>query len=397
MKELYLDRYAQVMRWACSYTNPNLKKGSTVLLRFDLEGLKLAEKLYEILVRDGFNVTFRMLPTPAMERGFYLHASKDQLNFIFPGEKELYERLNSNILIHAPSSLTHLKGIDTSKQAEFLKARKFLRDIMQKREAKKLFGWTLCTYPTQELAKQAGLTLEQYTRQIIKACYLDEKDPVGKWKEVFKNIDEIKRWLDSLDIDELKIESANIDLKIKIGEKRRFLGGSGHNIPSFEIFTSPDARYTQGVFYANLKTFRGGNYIEKIRLVFKDGKVLKASAEKGEEYLLKIIDTDEGAKRVGEFSLTDVRFSRIDRFMADILFDENHGGRYGNCHIAIGSAYLDTYKGDPSRLSKSDREKLGFNDSAIHWDLINTEDKIVKAVLKNGKSITIYESGRFKY
>lgn len=397
MKELYVERYAQVMRWACGYTNPNLKKGSTILLRFDIEGLKLAERLYAILIRDGFNVVNRMLPTPYMEKSFYTYSSKEQLTFIFPGERELFENLNSNILIHAPSSLTHLKGIDTSKQAEFLKARKFLRDIMQKRETKKLFGWSLCTYPTQELASQAGLSLEEYTNQIVRACFLDEKDPIKKWKEVFNNINEIKKWLDSLKIDEVRVESNNMDIKIKIGEKRRFLGGSGHNIPSFEIFTSPDARYTEGVYYANLKTFRGGHYIEKIRLEFKNGFAVKISAEKGDDYVKKIMNTDEGAKRIGEFSLTDIRFSRIDKFMADILFDENHGGKYGNCHIAIGSAYLDTYRGNSSQLSKSDREKLGYNDSAIHWDLINTEDKVVRARLKNGKDILIYEKGMFKY
>ncbi|MCX7905307.1 MAG: aminopeptidase [Elusimicrobiales bacterium] len=397
MKENYIEKYALVMRWACYYTNPNLRKGSTVLLRFDLDGLKLAEYIYRFLIEDGLNVIPRMILTPTMERDFYTYASVEQLRFVPKGEKEFFENLNSNIYIHAPSSLTHLKGIDTSKQAEFAKARKFLRDIMQMREAKKLFGWTLCTYPTNELAKQAELSLEEYTNQIIKACFLDEKDPVKKWKEVFKNIDEIKKWLDSLNIDEIKIESENIDLKIKIGEKRRFLGGSGHNIPSFEIFTSPHSMYSQGVYYANLKTFRGGNYIEKVRLEFKDGVAVKISAEKGQEYVEKIMNTDEGAKRIGEFSLTDVRFSKINKFMADILFDENYGGEFGNCHIAIGSAYIDTYKGDSSKLSKSDRKKLGYNDSAIHWDLINTENKTVTAKLKNGKNILIYEKGIFKY
>jgi aminopeptidase len=83
--------------------------------------------------------------------------------------------------------------------------------------------------------------------------------------------------------------------------------------------------------------------------------------------------------------------------MADILFDENHGGKYGNCHIAIGSSYKDTYSGDVRKLTKAMERKLGFNDSSIHWDLINTEDKIVTAKLKNGKTITIYENGMFKY
>ncbi|MCX5850442.1 MAG: aminopeptidase, partial [Deltaproteobacteria bacterium] len=104
---------------------------------------------------------------------------------------------------------------------------------------------------------------------------------------------------------------------------------------------------------------------------------------------------DRGANKVGEFSLTDRRFSRIDRFMADTLFDENYGGRYGNCHIALGSSYSDTYDGSTARLTKERKESLGFNDSALHWDLVNTEEKTVTALLASGKQVVIYQDGMF--
>ena len=100
---------------------------------------------------------------------------------------------------------------------------------------------------------------------------------------------------------------------------------------------------------------------------------------------------------MGEFSLTDRRFSRINRFMANILFDENYGGKFGNCHIALGSSYSDTYAGDSKRLNQALKQKLGFNESALHWDLVNTEKKRVTAHLQIGKAVTIYENGRFKY
>ena len=104
---------------------------------------------------------------------------------------------------------------------------------------------------------------------------------------------------------------------------------------------------------------------------------------------------DKGAAKLGEFSLTDKRFSRINEFMANTLFDENYGGKYGNCHIALGSSYSNTYTGDSKRLNRALKEKLGFNESALHWDLVNTEKKRVTAHLKNGKTVTIYENGRF--
>ncbi|MGC8728533.1 MAG: aminopeptidase [Elusimicrobiales bacterium] len=397
MNEKTIEKYADVLIWGLKTANKKLKKYDTVLIRCDLPGLSLGEKVYSKLIEQGYNVSFRTMPTPNMEKAFYEKSDEKQRKFIPFGEKEFYENLNGNIYIHAPASLTHLKGVDTKKQADVAVSRKFLRDIMQKRESKGLFGWTLCTFPTEELARQARLSLKDYTDQIIKACFLDEKDPVKKWADAFKNIAEIRKWLDSLNIKEVYVNSQNTDLTVVIGEKRRFLGGSGHNIPSFEIFTSPDYRFTKGVYFANLPTYRGGNYIEKIKLEFKDGKAVKISAEKGQDYLVKTMNTDEGAKMLGEFSLTDVRFSRITKFMADILFDENYGGKFGNCHIAIGSAYTDTFKGDSSKLSKEDQKRLGFNDSAVHWDLINTEDKTVKAKIKDGKIITLYEKGMFKY
>jgi aminopeptidase len=106
---------------------------------------------------------------------------------------------------------------------------------------------------------------------------------------------------------------------------------------------------------------------------------------------------DKGAARLGEFSLTDKRFSRITQFMANTLFDENYGGKYGNCHIALGSSYSNTYTGDSKRLNRALMQKLGFNESALHWDLVNTQKKRVTAHLQTGKAVTIYENGRFAY
>jgi aminopeptidase len=188
-----------------------------------------------------------------------------------------------------------------------------------------------------------------------------------------------------------------MDLKIFPGRQRKWIGLSGHNIPSFEIFTSPDWRGTEGVYYSNLPSYHTGNYVDGIRLEFKKGSAVKIQAKKGEPFVKKMLGLDKFANKVGEFSLTDRRFSRIDRFMAETLYDENFGGKYGNCHIALGSSYSDAYDGNPARLTKARKKALGFNDSALHWDLVNTEKKRVTAVLKQGRTVTIYENGLFKY
>ncbi len=208
---------------------------------------------------------------------------------------------------------------------------------------------------------------------------------------------DIKKWLNNLKVKYFHVESENIDLKIRCGEKRQWKGISGHNIPSFEIFLSPDWRGAEGIYFANLPSFRSGNYVEDVKLFFENGSVVRAEAKTGEEFVKKQIAMDKGASRIGEFSLTDRRFSRIDRFMADTLFDENFGGEHGNSHIALGASYTDTYKGNPADMTRAMKKKLGFNDSALHWDLVNTEEKTVIAHLASGKKLLIYEKGMFKY
>ncbi len=179
--------------------------------------------------------------------------------------------------------------------------------------------------------------------------------------------------------------------------QRKWAGVSGHNIPSFELFVSPDWRGTEGTYHANLPSFRSGNYVTGVRLTFVKGVAVKISAETGEAFTVQQLRMDRGAARIGEFSLTDKRFSRIDRFMADTLFDENFGGKHGNCHIAVGASYTDTYAGNPAAMTGALKRQMGFNDSALHWDLVNTEDKTVTAHLRTGERIVIYENGRFRY
>jgi aminopeptidase len=393
-----LEKYADTLVWGLTTarTKP-FKKYDNVLLRCDLEARELGELVHRKLVQRRFNVVVSFLPSPAIEKDFYQFSDDKQRAFLSPWDKEMYNNLNGYVFIHAPASLTHLKDIDTKRQSQVAIAKKPLFNIRNKREEAGQFAWTLCTYPTPELARQAKLSVKEYAAQIVKACYLNEPDPTRKWGQVYKQVTAIKKWLGALNMDTIRTESASMDLEVKLGEARRFLGISGHNIPSFEIFTSPDWRGTKGVYYANLPAFRGGNYVEKIKLEFKDGRAVKISAAKGEDYVKKIMNTDKGASQLGEYSLTDRRFSRIDKFMADTLFDENHGGKHGNCHVAIGNAYTDTYTGDASKLNEAAKKRLGYNDSAVHWDLINTEDKKVTATLKNGKKVTIYEKGQFRY
>jgi len=397
LTEKNLENYADVLLWGLATAKKTaLKKNEIVLIQYDLQALRLAEILYGRLLDMGIHPVQRMVSTFRMEKSFYSKADPKQLTFLAPGDRELYKNINGRIFLHAPESLTHLKDIDPAKIGRAIVSRKPLKDILDRREEQRQYSWTLCLLPTEELARQAKMPLTQYTAQIIKGCYLDCDAPVSEWMRIHKEVTAIKKRLSSLPVKYFHLESAHMDLRITPGEKRKWAGVSGHNVPSFEVFVSPDWRGTEGVYFANLPSFRSGNYVEDVRLTFAKGRAVKIEAGQGEAFVKKQLAMDAGARRLGEFSLTDKRFSRIDRFMAETLFDENFGGKEGNCHVALGSSYSDTFSGDPARLTPALKKKLGFNDSALHWDLVNTEPKTVTAHLADGGKVVIYDRGIFK-
>ena len=393
------EKYADVMIWALQTARRNgkFKKYDTVFLRTDIGAMDLAHAIYRKLLEKRYQVALRFNLPETFATDFYKLADNTQLGFLPAGEKEFQSGVNGLISLHAPQDLTHLKNIDPVRIGKAAVARKPLREIWDASEQKGLFSWTLCNYPTEELARKAGLSPKEYANQIARACFLNEKDPVAKWKSVMKQIGEIGKWISSLPIKTLHIESANMDFEVLLGEQRKFISGSGCNIPSFEIFTSPDWRGTRGVYFADLSSYRSGNYVKGVRLEFKNGRVVNVQAQQGADFVRKMVAMDRGAAQIGEFSLTDRRFSKINKFMADILFDENFGGKFGNCHVAIGASYADTFAGPQSALDKKRKAELGFNDSSLHWDLINTENKTVTAVLKDGSKKVVYEKGQFLY
>lgn len=393
-----LDKYADVLVWAIDASRERpLDPGDIAMVRFDIAALPLAEAVHKRLVARGVHTMHRANRTPVMDVDYYGSASTEQLTFVPPGSTELYESLAASIHLLAPDALTHLADVDPARIAEVARARKPLRDILERREQQGDFSWTLCLYPTAELAAKAGLTLDEYAAQIVKACYLDADDPVARWDEAMRRMRELRAWLNGMDIASLRVESQGTDLTVVPGERRQWLGLTGHNIPSFELYLSPDWRGTRGVYHADQPSYRGGNFVEGVTLWFEDGAVIRSEAATGERFLKDQIAMDAGACRLGEFSLTDKRFSSIDRFMAMTLFDENYGGEQGNCHVALGASYPSTYSGSQDELTAECKQELGFNTSALHWDLVNTERKTVTARLADGSTKVIYEDGQFAY
>ncbi len=396
-----LKRYAQVMVRFGIGDGKGVKKGDVVYLVGTEIAKPLFVAIYNEIIEAGGHVIQNYMPGASdryqTARNFYERAKDHQLDF-FPAAymKGLVENIDHYCYIIAEANPRELEGIDPKKIMRKGQAMKPFMDWRTAKENKGKLSWTLCLYGTPEMAKEAGLTEEEYWAQIRAACFLDEQDPVRKWKEVFKDIAVYKRKLNALSpkIEKLHVTGPDADLWITLGENRQWLGGGSKNIPTFEIYTSPDWRGTEGWIAFNQPLYRYGTKIEGIRLEFKKGVVVKATATKNEAVLKAMVNT-KNADKIGEYSLTDARHSRITKTMAHTLYDENIGGTYGNTHLALGNAYRDTYTKDLTRVSEKQWEQKGFNNSSVHTDIISTAPRTVTAHLKNGTTKIIYKDGNF--
>lgn len=389
-----LDRYAQVLINFALHNGQGLKENEVVFLQVPECAKPMLIALRKAILKKGGHAIIQYLPDN-MGREFYQLANQKQLEF-FPEKylKGIVSQADHFVSLIADTDKHELEGINPRIIMDRAEAFTPYKKWREEKETRGRLTWTIGLYGTSAMAKEVGLTLEEYWRQIIKACFLDYQQPVKKWQETNREIIRIKNKLNQLNISRLHIEAKDTDLTIGLGPKRQWVGGSGNNIPSFEIFTSPDFRQTEGKISFNQPLYVFGQLVKGVYLEFKKGQVTKIQAEKGQELLKEMIKVP-GGNQVGEFSLTDGRLSKITQFMGETLYDENRGGKWGNTHIALGSAYKDCFRGKKETLSEEDWLALGFNDSVIHTDIVSTTNRVVTATLADSSKKVIYKNGRF--
>ena len=389
-----LEKYADLMVNFASRSRKGIQKGDVVMVQVP-ECASIMLKHFQVAILKSGGYPMLDLIPDGLRADFYKHASDDQINFV--PEKLINTKVDlvdQWISVIANNDPMELKNVDSKK---IMQRQKVLGPIKKARFAKfnkGLADWTLCMFGTPAMAEQAGLSLKEYWDEIINACFLDHDDPIGEFQNIFSKIDAVCDKLNQLEIESIHLEGQDCDLRVKIGANRKWVGGSGHNIPSFECFTSPDFRGTQGWMRFNQPLYRNGSLIKGIELHFEDGKITKATAEQNQEALEQMISVS-GANQLGEFSLTDADFSRIRKFMANTLYDENTGGEHGNTHVAIGSSYRNCYKGNPAEISEEQWQTMGYNESAIHTDIVSTVNRTATATLQDGSTKVIYKDGHF--
>lgn len=390
-----LYKYANVMVNFALWNWKWIKKWDIVVVQIPECAKPFYIPLQTAILKAWWHPIMQYLPD-WVERNFYEKASDEQISFIAKDYVEWRIKSMTHMLsIIADTNLHELDGINPSKIMNKIKANRPYRELIDKKERDWLFSRTLCLYGTQAMADEANLTIEEYWQQIINACFLNEDDPVKKWKEVNNMIQEKRDILNSMKIQYIHVIWDDENLKLKIWSDRKRAAWSGCNIPSFEIFTSPDCRDVNWWIKINQPLYRYWNIIEWIELEFKDWYIVKAHANKNDNILQDMLRID-WMKQIWEFSLTDSRTSKITKFMAETLYDENIWWEYWNTHIALWLWFDECYDWDLNKLDDLNFKKsIWLNHSAEHVDIISTANRKVIATLEDWSEKIIYENWQF--
>jgi aminopeptidase len=391
-----LDAYANVLINFALNSGLGVKPGEVVAIRISENAKPLLQALYQQVLKAGAHPLVLYQPTD-LAKTFFDQATDQQLSFA-PNEyyKGLIKQIDHYVVIRSEKNKRELSSIAPQKLVLNAQSTKKFMKLRQTKEHEHKLTWTLANYPTHSCASEASMTTQQYWDQIVSCCFLDKPDPLASWRTVFEQVQQIKDYLNSLDIRFVEVIGTNTHLRVGIGAHRQWLGGSGRNIPSFEVFVSPDYRQTSGHIQFTEPLYIYSTLVTDAYARFENGICVEVRASQGQAVLEEYMKIPH-ANRLGEFSLTDVRLSKITRFMADTLYDENVGGKYGNCHVAFGNAYVDSYAGPQkvSSLKKKDLDELGFNQSAVHTDIVDASPKEVYAIFGDGSRKLLYKDGTF--
>lgn len=365
MSDPRIEKLAQVLVQYSVEVQPKDK----VLLQGSPNAEPLLKAIYtEVLKAGGHPMLLTSIP--GIAELLFKYGNDEQIAHVSPHVKLAFETYDILINIMSPVNTKSMTNVPPEKIALSNKAGSELFGTIMKRTAEGEFKWSLALFPTNASAQDAEMSLSEYEDFVYSACLPDMDDPIGYWRGVAAQQQKVVDYLDKASI--LRVEGPDVDLRMSI-EGRTFVNCCGtRNMPDGEVFTGPVEDSVEGHVRFSYPTTYQGRTLHGVHVWFENGKVVKATADKGEDFLLETIDTDEGARFVGEFAIgTNVG---ITRATGNTLFDEKIGGSF---HMALG-------RGMP--------ETGSVNQSAIHWDMV--------CDLSQGGKIwaddkLIYENGTF--
>ena len=334
-----------------------------VIVRSSIAAAPLVLELQRaILEREAWPVL--QIELPGQTASFYEHAKDVHLDDVPALAYDEARRASAVIGIQAPVDTNELAGVDPTRIARYRRARRELREQSMKRR------WCSTLWPTAAGAARAAMALDEFERFVARALFLDQPDPVAAWGGLSRFQARLIERLQKAS--EIRIESDGTDLTLGV-KRRTWVNSDGRrNMPSGEVFTGPIEDSANGRIHFDIPSGPPGLDVRGVTLELRDGEVISASAEEGEDYLRAALATDDGARRLGELGI-GTNFG-IDRPIGAILFDEKIGG---TVHLALGRSYPETG---------------GKNASGLHWDLI-CDLRAGGRVSADG--VVICEDGRF--
>jgi aminopeptidase len=349
----------------------SLKPGERVLIQGGVAAAPLIRAFYREALRAGANPTTNII-LPGLNKIFFDEADEAQLSWIPEHAKVIYESYEAVLTIWSDVNTREGTHFDAEKRAIQARAMKPLQETFRQRMASGELKWCGTLYPTPAHAQDADMATEDFEDFVFNACLPDPDDPVGYWRGVEARQDKLIQRLSQYD--EIRIVAPDTDITVKVGG-RTWINASGHlNFPDGEIYTSPHKEATSGHVHFTFPAVYRGVEVEDVQLWFEAGKVIKAAAGKGEDFLLAQLDTDEGARFLGEFAIGTNPM--VQQFMKNTLFDEKIKG---TIHMALGMAFP---------------EAGGSNMSSVHWDMV-LEMRNGGQLFGNGE--LIYENGEFLF
>ena len=324
-----------------------LKPGDKFMIRSTDLATPLIKEIYRLALLRGAHPEVQ-LQVEGLSKIFYSTASDKQLQYVSPLHEKVVLGFDAFLSIMADHNTKALTSVDSSKMALQQRALAPWNQRFMERAAQGEMRWSVAPYPTQALAQEAAMSLDEYADFVMEACLLNTPDPLAAWQEVHDQQQRHVEFLNGVDLIEIKAKDTDLRLRVK-GRTWENCDGK-MNFPDGEVFTAPIEDSVEGVIRFSFPGIYSGKEVEDIRLTFEQGKVVEASAAKGEELLHSLLETDAGARRVGEFAI-GTNFG-IKKFTRNMLFDEKIGG---TIHLALGSTYFETG---------------GKNESGIHWDML---------------------------
>ncbi len=343
MADPRIQRWAETLTRYCLYVQP----GETVLIQATPLAAPLVEAVYREILRAGGHPLPR-ISLPALAEIALKEAAEEQLAFASPIDAVLCETVSARLSISSEENVSALAGVDPSRQALLQRASGAARRRLSDREQQGQFKWCGTLYPTQAYAQNAGMSLEAFTEFVYAACFLNDAHPADRWRELGAQQQRYVDWLKGKK--RVRVLGRDTDLSLSI-EGRAFINSDGkRNFPSGEFFTGPVEDSAEGTIRYTIPSAINGRVVQDIRLRFRNGEVVEATAAQGQEFLEQMLKLDDGARRLGEFAFGN-NFG-ITRGISNTLFDEKIGG---TVHLALGSSYPETG---------------GQNLSALHWDMV---------------------------